>query len=324
MRKRLLAAALAVLTLTGLTGCDGAAGRIRFGAAGLGGMYQAFGDAYAKILEEAEGLEPLEVKTTAGSAANIRLISDDYIQLTIAQNDMVNDAYAGTGIFEGESRENYSAVAGLFTEACQLVVRANSSIERVEDLQGKTVSIGEVESGSEQSAREILEAYGLSERLVDMKQMNYAEEAEALKNGEIDALFCTAGVQTMVLEELARQCEVRFLNIDGEGARRFLSAYEGYSPCVIPAGTYTGQDEDVTTVGVEAVLLASDKLSAEKVRQLTEVLFTEKQKLQYALPLDWTLDETSATEAISIPFHPGAAAYYKECGIDVSQKEGNK
>ena len=324
MKKRILAAVFAVLLLTTCGGCGGSTGRIRFGAAGLGGMYQAFGDAYAKIVEEAEGLDPLEVKTTAGSAANIRLISDDYIQLTIAQNDMVNDAYAGTGIFEGESRENYSAVAGLFTEACQLVVRADSGIERVEDLQGKIVSIGEEESGTEQSAREILEAYGLSERLVDLKQMNYTEEAEALKNGEIDALFCTAGVQTTVLEELSRQCAVKFLNIDGDGAERFLSAYGSYSPCVIPAGTYTGQNEAVTTVGVEAVLLASDKLSAEKVRQLTELLFTEKQKLQYALPLDWTLDEGSATASISIPFHPGAAAYYQSCGIDVNQKEGNK
>ena len=322
MKKQLLAAGMAALLLMG---CGSSGGRIRFGAAGLGGMYQAFGDSYAKLVEEAEGLDPIEVKTTAGSAANIRLLSDGYIQMSIAQADMVNDAYAGTGIFaEGEPYQSYSAVAGIYTEACQIVVRADEEIESVEDLQGKTVSIGEEDSGSEQNARQILEAYGLNDRLVEMKQLNYTEAAEALKNGEIDAMFCTAGVQTTVLEELARQCDIRFLNVDGDAADRLLSAYDTYEEYVIQADTYTGQSEEVSTVGVKALLLASDKLSKDTVKQLTEILFDGSQKLQYALPLDLVLDESSATEGITIPFHPGAAEYYKECGIDVNSKEGTK
>ena len=320
--KQLFAAGMAALILMG---CGSSAGRIRFGAAGLGGMYQAFGDAFAKLAEEAEGTDPVEVRTTAGSAANIRLLSEDYVQMAIAQADMAEDAYAGTGVFaESDSYENFSAVAGLYTEACQVVVRADSEITSIEDLQGKTVSIGEEESGTEQNARQILEAYGLSDRLVEMKHFNYTEAADALQNGEIDAMFCTAGVQTTVLEELARQCDIRFLNVDGEGAGRLQSAYPAYETYVIPADTYHGQTEEVSTVGVKALLLASDKLSADTVKQLTEILFTGSQKLQYALPLDLTLEEASSTEGVSIPFHPGAAAYYKECGIDVTTKEGSR
>ena len=320
--KQLFAAGMAALILIG---CGSSAGRIRFGAAGLGGMYQAFGDAFAKLAGEAEGTDPVEVRTTAGSAANIRLLSEDYVQMAIAQADMVEDAYAGTGVFaESDSYENFSAVAGLYTEACQVVVRADSEITSIEDLQGKTVSIGEEESGTEQNARQILEAYGLSDRLVEMKHFNYTEAADALQNGEIDAMFCTAGVQTTVLEELARQCDIRFLNVDGEGAGRLQSAYPAYETYVIPADTYHGQTEEVSTVGVKALLLASDKLSADTVKQLTEILFTGSQKLQYALPLDLTLEEASSTEGVSIPFHPGAAAYYKECGIDVTTKEGSR
>ena len=298
-----------------LMGCGSSAGRIRFGAAGLGGMYQAFGDAFAKLAEEGEGTDPIEVRTTAGSAANIRLLSEDYVQMAIAQADMAEDAYAGTGVFaDGESYANFSAVAGLYTEACQVAVRADSEIASIEDLQGKTVSIGEEESGTEQNARQILEAYGLGDRLVEMKYFTYTEAADALQKG----------VQTTVLEELTRQCEIRFLNVDGEGAGRLLSAYPAYETYVIPADTYSGQAEEVSTVGVKALLLASDKLSAKTVKQITELLFENSQKLQYALPLDLVLDESSSTDRISIPFHPGAADYYKECGIDVTSKEGNK
>ena len=313
------------MTALMLMGCGSSAGRIRFGAAGLCGMYQAFGDAFAKLAEEGEGTDPIEVRTTAGSAANIRLLSEDYVQMAIAQADMAEDAYAGTGVFaDGESYANFSAVAGLYTEACQVAVRADSEIASIEDLQGKTVSIGEEESGTEQNARQILEAYGLGDRLVEMKYFTYTEAADALQKGEIDAMFCTAGVQTTVLEELTRQCEIRFLNVDGEGAGRLLSAYPAYETYVIPADTYSGQAEEVSTVGVKALLLASDKLSAKTVKQITGLLFGNSQKLQYALPLDLVLDESSSTDGISIPFHPGAADYYKECGIDVTSKEGNK
>lgn len=320
--KQLFAVGMAALMLMG---CGSSAGRIRFGAAGLGGMYQAFGDAFAKLAEEGEGTDPIEVRTTAGSAANIRLLSEDYVQMAIAQADMAEDAYAGTGVFaDGETYTNFSAVTGLYTEACQVAVRADSEIASIEDLQGKTVSIGEEESGTEQNARQILEAYGLGDRLVEMKYFTYTEAADALQKGEIDAMFCTAGVQTTVLEELTRQCEIRFLNVDGEGAGRLLSAYPAYETYVIPADTYYGQTEEVSTVGVRALLLASDKLSAKTVKQITGLLFGNSQKLQYALPLDLVLDESSCTDGICIPFHPGAADYYKECGIDVTTKGGNK
>ena len=78
--KQLFAVGMAALMLMG---CGSSAGRIRFGAAGLGGMYQAFGDAFAKLAEEGEGTDPIEVRTTAGSAANIRLLSEDYVQMAI-------------------------------------------------------------------------------------------------------------------------------------------------------------------------------------------------------------------------------------------------
>lgn len=133
--KQLFAVGMAALMLMG---CGSSAGRIRFGAAGLGGMYQAFGDAFAKLAEEGEGTDPIEVRTTAGSAANIRLLSEDYVQMAIAQADMAEDAYAGTGVFaDGESYANFSAVAGLYTEACQVAVRADSEIASIEDLQGR-------------------------------------------------------------------------------------------------------------------------------------------------------------------------------------------
>jgi TRAP transporter TAXI family solute receptor len=241
--------------------------------------------------------------------------------MAIAQADIINDAYYGVGMFENDKKyQGYSAVGGLYTEACQIVVRADSDIRSVEDLQGKTVSVGEEESGTEKNAEQILAAYGLSERLVTEVNLDYTDAVEQLKKKEIDAMFCTAGAYTTVIGELAKQCEIRFIDLDEKGIDKLMKSYDFYTECEIPENTYVGQTEAVRTVGVKAVLLASDKLSEKKVKEITEILFENKAELQYILPTDISLDESQATEGITIPFHDGAAVYYEEHGISMNEE----
>lgn len=66
------------------------------------------------------------------------------------------------------------------------------------------------------------------------------------------------------------------------------------------------------------MLLASDKLSADTVKDITKILFKNKEELQYSLPVDISIDEKTAVEGVTIPFHKGAAAYYEECGINIA------
>ena len=163
----------------------------------------------------------MELKTTAGSAANLRLLTGEYLQLAIAQGDLAQDAYDQTGIFaDEEETRGFGAVAALYTETCQIVVRADADIQSVEDLQGKTVSIGAEESGSEQNALQILAAYGLNDKLVDTVNLNYEDAAAQLKAGKVDAIFITAGAPSPVLTELAGECGIRLLNVDGAAAQR--------------------------------------------------------------------------------------------------------
>lgn len=315
MKKKISLLLCLCLLLT--TGCSQIGSAIRFGAADVGGMYYPFASSYTGLVAKDNADYRFEVKTTAGSAANLRLLSGGYIELGIAQNDFIDDAYNGTGIFEGNQYKGYKAVASLYPEACQIVVRADSGIETLNDLQGKKVSIGAEESGTENNAKQILKMSGLTSELVSMVQLDYTDAADKLASGEIDAFFCTAGITTNVIEELARSCGIRFLDVDENCSEKLLKAYPFYSKYTIPAGTYTGQDSDVQTLAVQSVLLASDKLSASTVKDLTAALYNHTGDLQYATALNLQLDASSATKGITIPFHPGAAAYYDEQGITV-------
>ena len=311
MKKR-IGIFLAALLL--LSGCGRDSGRLKMGAAGLGGTYQAFSDAFAKLESETNNRE-IEVRTTAGSAANLRLLSQNYIQLAMCQADLLEDAWNGTGQFQGtEPIRGFGAVAGVYEEACQIVVRADSEISTVEELEGHRVSVGEEESGTKQNALQILAAYGLNEKLVEEVSLNYTEAAKELENGSIDAFFCTAGAQTGAITNLAQRTGIRFLNVDGAAAARLKKSYPVYDSCIIAAGTYPGQEEDVSTVGVKAVLLASDSVSAEVVEELTALLFEEQQELDFALPVELITDADAAVAGISVPFHKGAERYYESRG----------
>lgn len=111
------------LSLVFAVGCGNvSATSIRFGSAAVGGMYSAFANAYTQIVSQDDESLQFSVRSTAGSAANIRLLSDGYIQMAIAQADLTDDAYHGTGDFNKKPLHGYSAVAALYTEACQIVV----------------------------------------------------------------------------------------------------------------------------------------------------------------------------------------------------------
>lgn len=303
-----------LFVLAALTAC-GQKGRLRIGTAGEGGNYNSLGKALSQTLQKDPYKINVEVKTTAGSAANIRLLSQDYLELAIAQSDVIDEMYAGT--LDTQAMKGYSAIASLYPEPVQIVVRADSGIASVSDLAGKKVSVGEADSGTQKNAAQILQAYGLTSNMLTVQNMTYAEASKALGDGSIDAMFCTAGAPAQVITDLSGTTPVSLVPIEGQQSDLLTGAYGFYAKAVIPAGTYKGQDSDVTTLAVMSVLLASDKTPADKIYTITAALFKEKTALNDAVPVEFDLQEQKAVESVTIPFHPGAAQYYQECGITV-------
>ena len=303
-----------LLILASLAAC-GSSDKLRFGTAGEGGNYNSLGHALANTLSDDPYKMKVEVKTTAGSAANIRLLSQNYLELAIAQSDVIDEMYNGT--LGTQAMKGYSAVAALYPEPVQLVVKAGSQIASVDDLVGKTVSVGEADSGTQKNAAQILQVYGLTSNMLTVQNMTYTEAVNALRSGAIDAMFCTAGAPAQVISDLAKEEPIRLISLDRQHCSLLTRTYKFYTEKVIPAGTYNGQESDVTTLAVQSVLLVSDKLQEKQVYDITTALFKEKAALNDAVPVELDLEERNAVESITIPFHPGAAQYYKECGIAI-------
>jgi TRAP transporter TAXI family solute receptor len=313
--KKYLALVLAVLMLcTAIAGCGTTqTSGLSMATGGTSGTYYGFSGVIAQVLNEKLDIPEITVVSTGASKANIQMIAGGEAQLAIVQNDVMYYAYTGTDIFEGETPiTNFSAVATCYPEEIQII--ANTSITSIADLKGKKVSVGDAGSGVEFNARQILAAYGITFDDITVNNQSFADSADALKNGTIDAAFIVAGAPTTAVTELSSSFSFNVLAIDDEHIAALQSDYAFYTKSVIPAGTYTGVDADVQTVAVMATIIASNDVEEDVIYNFVKGLFDYKEDIAAGHTKGALLDPETAVSGVDIPFHPGAEKYYKEVG----------
>ncbi|HOP72132.1 MAG TPA: TAXI family TRAP transporter solute-binding subunit [Thermoclostridium caenicola] len=314
MKRKILCVFVALMLLCAmlLTGCGGSKS-LKMATGGTTGTYYAYGGTVSQVLSSKLNNVKFDVQSTGASKANIYLVSDGEADIAIVQNDVMYYAYNGTDLFAGEKVSGFSAMAGLYAEVCQIV--SNSKITSIEDLRGKRVSVGDVGSGCEFNARQILEAYGMTFNDIEVHNLSFSDSATALKDDKIDAFFCVAGAPTTAIVELATSNAINLLQVDDEHAANLMEKYPFYTQYTIPGNTYKGVTEDVKTVAVVATFIVSEKLEEDLVYQITKALFENAAEIAAAHPKGAELNPEYAVSSIAIPLHPGAEKYYKEIGV---------
>lgn len=326
----ILAAAMSCsLFLTGCGGGNAAAGSASTGAAagaqsltlatgGTTGTYYAVGGVMSTVLNKKLTNSSLTVISTGASKANIQLLDDGGADLAIVQNDVMHYAKTGTDLFKAEGKyESFSSVCGMYDETIQLIT-TNADIKSVTDLKGKTVCVGDAGSGTEFNAKQVLDAYGMSFDDITVNNGSFGDSADSLKDGKIDAAFVVAGAPTTAVVDLSTTSQVYVIPVDGAERDSLMNKYEFYTKTTIPAGTYKGQDADVETVSVRATLIAADSVSEDAIYELVKAMFDNQDELIKGHEKFNNLKLEDATKGIDVKFHPGAAKFFKEKGIDVA------
>ncbi len=317
MKKRILGIMMAASMVMGVSTAALAADNLVLGTGGTTGTYYAVGGVMATVLNPVMKESSLTVTSTGASKANIQLVDVGEADLAIVQNDVMYYAYTGTDLFEDEGAyETFSTVAGLYDETVQIIT-CNSDIKSVEDLKGKTVSVGDAGSGVEFNAKQILGAYDMSFDDINVVNASFGDSADSLKDGKIDAAFIVAGAPTTAVVDLATTKDVSLVQLDEEHIKKLQENYDFYTETVIPADTYKGISEDATTVSVRATLIASNDVSEDAVYELLKAMFDNQKDLIAGHAKFEFLNLEDAVKGISVPFHPGAKKYFEEQGIKV-------
>lgn len=314
MKKKIIIIGLTLLLACSLilSGCSGKT-TLKMATGGTTGTYYAFSGTVSQVLSSKINNLSFDVQSTGASKANIYLVADKEADIAIVQNDVMYYANQGIDLFDGEKISGFSAMAGCYAEVVQIVSKSN--ISSIDELKGKRVSVGDIGSGCEFNAHQILEAYGMTFNDIEVHNLSFGDSATALKDDKIDAFFCVAGAPTTAVVELATSNAINLLEVDDEHAAALIEKYPFYTKYEVPGGTYKGVNEGKQTVAVVATYIVSDDLSEDLVYKMTKALFENADEIANAHPKGAELDPAYSVSGISIPIHPGALKYYKEIGV---------
>ena len=319
--KKLLSLVLATVMVLSLVACGGTndtakASKMTMGTGGTSGTYYGYGGVLGQYIKNNAGIDVVVVSTD-GSKANIQGIDAGDYQLGTVQSDVMAYAWEGTRSFESDGAlSSFRVVAGLYAESVQLVTM-DPEIKSVADLAGKSVSIGAPGSGVYFNAIDVLTAAGLSEDDIKAQYQSFADSADALKDGKIDAAFIVAGAPTPAITELCTTNAAYLVPIDGDIADKLMADCPFYTAYTVPAGTYPGQEADVTTVTVKATLIVDANASEDDVYALTKAIFDNIDAIKAENAKGAELSIENATSGMTAPFHKGAAKYFAEKGVEV-------
>ena len=314
--KKLLSLLLALSMVFALCACGSSATSLTYATGGTSGTYYGFSGVIANVLNEklADTLN-ITVESTGASKANIQMIDSGDADIAIVQNDVMYYAYTGTDLFAGEDPiTDFSAVCSCYPEYVQIL--AKKDITSIEELRGKNVSVGDAGSGTEFNAKQILAAYGIGFEDINVSNQSFADSADSLKNGTIDAAFVVAGYPTTAVTELATNYDFNLLPVDDEHVADLQADYGFYYYGNIPGGTYTCVADDVPAVAVMATIVASNEVPADTVYAFLKGLFDYKDDITAGHAKGAELDINTAVSGVSIPWHDGAVKYYTEVGAD--------
>lgn len=293
------------------------AAELKFMTGPQGGSWIPLGGQLKDLWEKA--IPGLTVQATPGAGmANVRGVEEGKADVGFGNSISTVDAIKGNKPFT-KPHDNVCNIATLYPQYYQLVVPADSGINSVKDLKGKGVTTQQRGNTGEMITQQILQVNGLSYNDVKMSFVSYTDSVNQMKDGHASAFGLGTTIPAGSVMDVAAGRDIKLLDLSANlDAMRKINP--GYTLVNVPKGTYPKQDKDIKVIGYATHVVASCKIPAETAYTMTKTIAQNVGNLQSIVKAISGLDAKKMAEDIGVPFHPGAAKYYKEAGISVSSK----
>jgi len=300
------------------TGSSFAKKQIVFGGGPAGGTFQVVANALQvyKPLKEVKEFR-VRAQSSGGSTENLRKVNDGKMDFGVVYSGEVFLGRKGRLKDDPKKYENVLAVAYLYGAPAQLVVRSDSGIKSVKQLEGKKVGVGNAGSGAFATCELFFSHMGIWDK-IERNAMGYNDAAAAFGNNQLDAfwLFTAFPSGAVIMAAQTNDIAMVDLNADAEAAG-FYKEFPYFAKLEIPAGTYKGVEQNVPTFQDSALWVANAKVSDDIVYKLLSTIFTPE-GLKHMVEQKKTFKEMSIENGIKgivTPMHPGAEKFWKEKGV---------
>ena len=288
-----------------------------FGTADTGGSMYPAGAAVSQVwTNNVEGVK-CNTQTSTGSFQNCQDVSTGEVDVAVATSDVVLNAYNGTGKFADIGKlDNLRVIGAVYTSVLSGVALKSSGLTYIHELLGKRVAVGPAASATENATLAAFDAMGIDSSNTSLENLGLGDGADSVGDGILDAAFGFAGLPIGGQLNLAATKEIQVLDMTQEEIDKVLAGNAAYIQTKIPAGTYTGQDNDANTFGVKCLIIVTADMDADLVYDLCKAMneHTEEMAAGNALLKDMT-DPSFLCTQMPIPLHDGAQKYYSEQGL---------
>lgn len=289
---------------------------LTLGTADTGGTMYPAGSAIAAVLSEHNQDIKVNISASTGSYTNVHNIENGQVDMGMVSGDVASAAYEGMDEFSEKPVTTLRAIGAIYTSLSTWMAPESEHISYVHELAGHRIAIGPEGSTTELSARMALKAAGLSAANTDLENHSFTSSVDSVLRGTLDAVHSFAGIPVHSLCELSSKTPCRVLKYTKDELDKILSSTPVYIRAIVPAGTYTGQTEDLETFGIKCLLCVDASMDEDLVYTITKTLDEYREELISSHPSLTALSnpEYMCTQ-IPIPLHSGAERYYKEKGL---------
>lgn len=289
------------------------------GTGGVTGVYYPTGGAICRLVNQNRRDHGLRcsVESTGGSIYNINTVRAGELEFGVAQSDWQYHAFNGTSRFEEAGAfDDLRAVFSVHPEPFTLIVPGDSDVDSFDDLAGLRVNVGNPGSGQRATMEVVMGAYGIEmDDFAVATEFQGSEMAQALCNGQIDAMIYTVGHPAAAITEVSTTCDARLVSVTGPEIDQLIEENSYYRSATIPGGMYRGTDGETTTFGVGATFVTSANVSDDIVYTTVKAVFDNFSDFTGLHPAFANLtEEAMIADGLSAPLHPGAETYYRERG----------
>jgi len=279
-----------------------------------GGSWIPIGGQLKDLWEKAVPGMNLQVLPGAG-IANVRGIQEGKADVGLANSISTADAMEGRKPF-GKPHDNVCNIASLYPQYFQFVVLADSGINKISDLKGKSITTQQKGNTGEVITGHFLEANGLKWDDVKVSRVGYTDSVNLIKDGKAVAFGLNTQAPAGAVMDLAAARDIKMFE-QKDVYQNMVKLNPSYKLITLPKGTYPKQDKDLTVIGFFTHVVASCKLPANEVYTMTKQIADNTKTLGTVAKDILKLKPDAMAADIGVKFHPGAAKFYKEAGIDV-------
>lgn len=287
---------------------------LALGTASESGIFHPVGKAICEIVNQDRIEQRVRCLPYAsgGSLYNIHALMSGELDLGITRSDLAFQAYHGLGDFAaaGPAR-NLRIIATLYGMPVTVIARRAANIQRIEDIAGKHINLGNRGSGQRNIVETLLRAldYG-PEYFSAVSELTTSEMGKAFCEGRIDVMVEALGNPAPFYRRAIEECDGMIVPLSEPVLARILKDQPHLGRLNIPAEIYGGHDQPLASFGFKAALVTSASIDAETIRRVAQSLHTRLDKLRKTQPVlrDITL-ESMTREGITIPLHDGMQRY---------------